>query len=130
MDLITVTREEGLKFAIRIRDHVLMTDMAANEGGTDGGLAPVEFLGASLGACLATMIQAYCNTRGYNDGDVSVSLTMELVENPNRVAGFVADVDLPRDVPEKDKEKLKKMALRLPVPATFKGEPRMDIDML
>lgn len=130
MDLITVTREKGLKFSINIRDHVLKTDMSTAEGGTDGGPAPVEYLGASLGACLATMIQAYCNTRGYTDGDVGVNLTLELVENPNRVAGLVADVELPKDVPEEDKEKLRRMALRLPVPATLKGEPRMDIDML
>ncbi len=130
MDLITVTRDEGLKFKVQIRDHVIMTDMALNEGGTDGGPAPVEFLGAAAGACLATMVQAYCDSRGYTDGDVSVSLTLELVDNPNRVAGLVLDVELPKDVPEGDKEKLKKMALRMPVPATFRGEPRIDIEML
>jgi len=130
MDLITVTREEGVKFRVQIRNHVFFTDMAVNEGGTDGGPAPVEFLGAAAGACLATMLQSYCTARGYTDGDVSVSLTMELVENPNRVDGFVMDVELPRDVPEDDREKLKKMALRMPVPATLRGEPRFDIEMM
>jgi putative redox protein len=130
MDLITVTREEGLKFQVRIRDHVFATDMAREEGGTDAGPSPVEILGGSLGACLATMVQTYCDSRGYTDGDVSVRLTVELVENPNRVAGLVADVELPNDVPEKEKEKLKKMALRFPIPATLRGEPRVDIDML
>ena len=130
MDLITVTREEGVKFKVQIRDHVLMTDMAVNEGGTDGGLAPVEFLGAAAGACLATMVQSYCDARGYTDGDVSVSLTVELVPNPNRIASFVLDVELPKDVPEEDREKLKKMATRMPVPATLQGEPRFDIEML
>jgi len=130
MDLITVTREEGLRFSIRVRDHVMTTDMSVDEGGQDGGPSPVEFLGVAAGACLATMVQAYCDARGYTDGDVGVSLTLELVENPNRVAGIVLDVDLPEDVPEGDREKLKKMALRMPVPATFRGEPRLDIEML
>jgi len=129
MDLITVTREEGLRFAIQVRDHVFSTDMAASEGGADGGPAPVELLGAAAGACLATMVQAYCDARGYSDGDVSVSLTMELVDNPNRVSGLVLDVELPRDVPEDDREKLKKMALRMPVPATLRGNPRVDMEM-
>jgi uncharacterized OsmC-like protein len=129
MDLITVTREEGLRFSIRVRDHVMTTDMSFSEGGKDGGPSPVEFMGVASGACLATMVQAYCDARGYSDGDVSVSLTLELVENPNRVGGFVLDVDLPKDVPEGDKEKLKKMALRMPVPATLRGEPRVDIEM-
>jgi putative redox protein len=130
MDLITVTREEGLRFKVQVRNHVFTTDMNVDEGGRDGGPAPVEFLGAAAGACLATMVQAYCDSRGYTDGDVSVNLTLEMVENPNRVAGLVLDVELPKDVPEGDKEKLKKMALRMPVPATLRGEPRVDIEML
>jgi len=130
MDLITVTREEGVKFKIQIRDHVLYTDMAKNEGGTDGGPAPVEFLGAAAGACLATMVQLYCTTRGYTDGDVSVSLTMQLAPNPNRIEEFVLDVELPRDVPDKDREKLKKMAQQMPVTATLRGKPQIDIELL
>jgi hypothetical protein len=43
---------------------------------------------------------------------------------------LVLDVELPEDVPEEDREKLKKMALRMPVPATLRGEPRIDIEML
>ncbi len=87
MDLITVTREEGLRFSIRIRDHLMTTDMSVKDGGKDGGPAPVEIMGASMGACLATLVQAYCDTRGYTDGDVAVSLTIEMVDNPNRVGG-------------------------------------------
>ena len=37
MDLITVTREEGLRFSIHIRDHVMSTDMSVKDGGADGG---------------------------------------------------------------------------------------------
>ena len=130
MDLITINRNGNGNFNIRIRDHVFATDMGVEEGGQDRGPSPVEILGAAAGACLATMVQAYCDARGYSNGDVSVSLTMEMVENPNRVAGLVLDVELPRDVPEGEKEKLKKMALRMPVPATLRGEPRVDIEML
>lgn len=130
MDLITVTREEGLRFAVRLRDHVMYTDLSASEGGKDGGPSPVEYLGVASGACLATMVQAYCDSRGYVDGDVSVNLTLEMVENPNRIGAFVLDVELPKDVPEEDREKLKKMGLRMPVPATLKDIPRVDIEMV
>jgi len=129
VDLITVTREEGLRFSVKLRGHVMTTDMAVAEGGQDGGPSPVEFLGIASGACLATMVQAYCDTRGYTDGDVSVSLTLELVEKPNRVSNIVLDVELPKDVPESDKEKLKKMALRMPVPATLRTGHKVDIEM-
>ncbi len=129
MDLITVTREEGLKFSVQLRGHVVTTDMSVDEGGEDGGPSPVEYLGVASGACLATMVQAYCDTRGYTDGDVSVSLTLEMVDNPNRVRAIVLDVELPKDVPEGDREKLKTMASRMPVPATLRDGPRVDIEM-
>jgi uncharacterized OsmC-like protein len=129
MDLITVTREEDLKFSIRLRDHVMTTDLSVDDGGEDGGPSPVEFLGIASGACLATMVQAYCDSRGYTDGNVSVSLTLEFVENPNRIGSIVLDVELPKDVPAGDKEKLKAMALRMPVPATLRDTPRVDIEM-
>jgi putative redox protein len=129
MDLITVTREEGLRFSVRLRDHVMTTDMSVAEGGNGNGPSPVEYLGVASGACLATMVQAYCDSRGYTDGDVSVSLTMEFAENPNRISSFILDVELPKDVPDEDREKLKKMALRMPVPATLRDGPRVDIEM-
>lgn len=129
MDLITVTRAKGLTFEVRRRDHVMTTDFSVGEGGEDGGPSPVEFLGVASGACLATMAQAHCDSRGFIDGDVSVSLTQEMVENPNRVGAIVLDVELPKDVPEGDRGKLKKMDLRMPVPATLKEGPRLDIEM-
>ena len=129
MDLITVTREEGLRFSVQLRNHVMTTDMSVSEGGNGDGPSPVEYLGVASGACLATMVQAYCDARGYSDGDVSVSLTLEFMENPNRVGAIVMDVELPKDVPEADREKLKAMALRMPVPATLRSSPRVDIEM-
>jgi putative redox protein len=129
MDLITVTREEGLRFKFRIRDHEIFTDMSVEEGGQDSGPNPVEMLGGALGACMGIMLQMHCDECGYTDGDVSVSLTLEIVDDPRRVSGLVVDVELPKDVPEGDREELKKMAFRMPVPATLRDGPRIDIEM-
>ena len=127
MDLITVTRESGLEFTINLRDHDITVDMSANEGGHDAGCNPVELLGAALGGCLAIMVQRYCITRGYDEGDVGVSLTAEMAENPKRVAGFVVDVELPADVPAEERRKLELVAQQFPVPATLRSTPRMEM---
>ena len=130
MDLITVTREEGLRFKIRIRDHEIITDMSVEEGGEDAGPNPVEMVGCALGACLGIMMQMQCDQRGFTDGDVGVSLTVEIVDDPKRVSALVVDVELPKDVPEEEIGEMKEMALRMPVPATLRSEPRIDIEML
>lgn len=127
MDLITVTRESGLEFTIRLRDHGLTTDLSVDEGGCDAGCNPVELMGAALGGCLAIMVQRYCTEHGYTDGDVGVSLTAEMAEDPTRVAGFVVDVELPADVPDEARREIEGMARQFPVPATLQSAPRMEM---
>lgn len=128
MDLITVTRESGLEFTIHLRDHDITTDLSVDEGGSDAGCNPVELMGAALGGCLAIMVQRYCTEHGYTDGDVGISLTAELATDPNRVAGFVVDVELPADVPEAGRKELEERAQQFPVPATLRTAPRVAVE--
>jgi putative redox protein len=129
MDLITVTRRSGLEFSIRLRGHELATDMSPEEGGTDAGLNPVELLGAALGGCLGIMVQRYCDEHGF-PGDVAVSLTMEMAADPKRVAGLVADVELPASVPDQAREEIRTLIGQFPVPATFEGRPGVAVEIV
>jgi putative redox protein len=128
MDLITVTRKQGLEFAIRIRGHVMTSDMSAAEGGTDAGPNPVELLACSVGSCLATMVQTYCDQHGYTDGDVGASLTFELAADPKRIAAVVVDLELPRSLPEEARAEVRRLVESYPVPATLRAVPRLDVE--
>ena len=129
MDLITVTRKEGREFNIRVRGHELGSDLSEKDGGRDQGPSPVELLAGSLGACIAMMVQGYCDRHGYTDGDVGVSLTLELADAPKRVGGIVVDVELPKDVPEDKKDVVRRIAARCPVHETLRNPPRLDIEI-
>jgi putative redox protein len=129
MDLITVDRKGAAEFTIRTRNHEITTDMSAEEGGNDAGCNPVELLGAALGGCLGIMVQKYCDARGYA-GDVSVSLTMQMADAPKRVAAFVADIELPDGVPEEERERLRSIVSRLPVPATLSSPPELAVEFV
>ena len=128
MDLITVTRKAGLEFGIRVRGHELTSDMPVANGGQDAGPSPAELLAGSLGACVGMMVQSYCQKHGY-DGDVGVSLTLELVDSPKRIGGIVVDVELPEGVPEDRRDAVRRMAERCPIHETLKDPPRVDIDI-
>jgi putative redox protein len=128
MDLITVTRNHGLEFAIRIRGHAITSDMSAAEGGRDGGPNPVELLACAVGSCLATMVQAYCDEHGYTDGDVGASLTFELAADPKRIASVVVDLELPKEMPEAARAEVGRLVESYPVPATLRTAPRLDIE--
>lgn len=128
MDLITVTRKEGLQFGIRVRGHQITSDMAESDGGHDGGFSPAELLASALGACTAMIVQTYCQTHGY-DGDVEVNLTLELADKPKRIERIVMDVEVPDGVPEEKKDVIKRVAQRCLVHETLKSSPGVDIDI-
>jgi len=129
MDLITVTRKDGLEFNIRIRGHDVTSDMSAKDGGRDRGPSPVELLAGSLGTCIAMMVQGYCQSHGY-DGDVGVSLTMELADKPKRIGHIVVDLEIPDSVPEEKKKAIMRVAQRCPIHETLKSPPDLDIEIV
>ena len=75
------------------------------------------------------MVRRYCERHGYTDGEVGVSLTLELADSPKRVGGIVVDVELPKGIPEDKKEAVRRMAERCPVHETLRNPPRLDIDV-
>ena len=111
MDLITVTRQSGLEFKVAVRGHAVTSDMSPRDGGGDGGPA-----------------QAYCRKHGW-DGDAGASLTLELADNPKRVAAIVVDLELPESVPDDKKETVRKVAERCLVHETFRHPPAVDIEV-
>lgn len=130
MDLITVTHRAGLEFGIRVRGHDVATDMSLKDGGRDVGPSPVELLAGSLGACIAMIVQRYCQNHGYGDGEVAVSLTVQLADDPKRVRSIVVDLEIPRDVPENRKEVIRRLAERCPIHATLSDPPKVDLEVL
>ena len=130
MDLISVTRESQTKFAIRVRDHEVASDMSEKDGGHDAGLSPVELMAGSLGACVAMIVQSYCDNHGYTDGQVEASLAIELADDPKRIGAIVIDLEVPKDVPENRMEAIKRLAHRCPVHQTLENPPTVDIDIV
>lgn len=130
MDLIRVTRKNGLDFAIQIRGHDVGSDMAEADGGRDQGPSPSELLVGSLGACIAMMVQRYCDRHGYRDGEVSVSLTYEVADNPKRVGAITIDLEIPKDVPENRRTAIRNLAEACPIHGTLKTPPAVDLEIL
>ncbi|NIO27704.1 MAG: hypothetical protein GTO29_04020 [Candidatus Latescibacteria bacterium] len=130
MDLISITRKSGLEFAIQVRGHQAISDMLEDDGGRDQGLSPSELLVGSLGACIAMMVQRYCDKHGYHDGEVSASLTFELADNPKRVGAITIDLEIPRDVPEDKKPIIRRIAEACPIHGTLTNPPAMDLEII
>jgi len=130
MSLISVTRNSGLEFQVQVRGHQFKSDMSEGDGGRDGGPSPSELLVGSLGACIAMMVQLYCDRHGYNDGEVSASLTYELADNPKRVGAITVDLEIPKDVPDDKMDAIRRIAEACPIHGCFIKAPVMDLEIL
>ena len=130
MDLITVTRQSNLEFSIHVRGRDVVSDMSVEDGGRGEGFSPAELLAGSLGACIAMMVQGYCDRQGYTDGDVGVDLTLELADDPKRVGAIVVDVELPGGFPEDRKDAVRRLAEKCTVHETLTHPPRVDVDFV
>ncbi len=129
MDLIAVERKDGFQFGIQVRGHEVTSDMSEKDGGRDRGPSPAELLAGSLGACIAMIVQGYCQRHGY-EGDVGVSLTLELADKPKRIGRIVADVEVPDSVPEEKREAIKRVAAKCPIHETLLNPPALDIEIV
>jgi putative redox protein len=130
MNLISITRKEDTTFAIQVRGHQVDCDLSVEDGGHEKGPSPSEMLVGSLGACIAIMVQIYCDRHNYNDGEVAVSLTYELADGPKRIGAITIDLEIPNDVPEDKYPVVKRIAESCPIHGSFVKPPEIDLEIV
>jgi len=92
---VKVTHLDQVEFAIHSRSHTILCDQPVENGGSDGGMTPPEFLLASLGSCAAFYAVQYLRTRNLDDRGVEVSVTAEKLKQPARIGNFRIQVSCP-----------------------------------
>jgi putative redox protein len=97
---IVVTHQDGLKFVAEIGDHQLVIDQPRRSGGEAAGPAPLDLLGASLGACVAFYVHQFCKVRELPYAGTRVEVTQHSAVAPSRVGRFEVHVALPPEMPE------------------------------
>jgi len=92
---VKIKQLQGVRFAVEARDHKTLCDQPHENGGTDQGMTPPEFLLASLGSCAAFYAAQYLRARNLADGGVEVSVRAEKLKQPARLGEFQIDVICP-----------------------------------
>ena len=119
-------RENGrLQHRIEIREHTLVSDEQQDHGGDDTGPSPLELLAGSLASCTAITMEMYAQRKGWNIGEVVVDVDYEPAQrgSPTR---FTMAVQLPKELPEEQRQKLMQIAAKCPVHRTLEGEVMFD----
>ena len=92
---VKIEQLENVKFAIHARHHSVICDQPADNGGSDEGMTPPEFLLASLGSCAAFYAVQYLKARNLAGGGVEVTVTAQKLKSPARLGDFRIEVECP-----------------------------------
>ena len=118
----TARRETGkLANDVEVREHRLKADEPRDQGGEDAGPSPQELLAAALASCTAVTMEMYAKRKGWDIGDISVDVDYEPAQRGSPTK-FRMVMNLPKELPEEQRERLTQIAAKCPVHRTLEGE--------
>lgn len=83
------------KFEVQARGHRVLCDQPAENGGSDAGMSPPEFLLASLATCAGYYAAEYLKARGLSVDSLSVRVSAEKAKQPARLGSFRIELIAP-----------------------------------
>jgi putative redox protein len=122
MGTVVVRNKTKLVHEISVDGHTLLTDEPEPEG-DDEGLDPHELLLAGLASCQAITLRLYCERKGWELGEVVVTVTTERVGNGlERIQSHMTATG---DLDEEQRERLEMIMGRCPISKILKSQPEI-----
>jgi len=130
MKPITVTWDGGVRFTADIRGHKITVDQPAQGGGQDSGPMPLELMPAALGTCVALYVQQFLATRGLDATGLQVQVLSAGAANPHRIGRFDVTVAVPKGIPDRYGDAVRRAAESCTVHHTLTHVPEIVVDVL
>ncbi len=127
---VKITHLDQVRFAVHSRSHSIICDQPAENGGTDTGMTPPEFLLASLGSCAAFYAVQYLRTRNLDDRGVEVTVTADKLKQPARIGNFRIQVTCPIALTEEQEQGVMRSVHHCLVHNTLLNPPEIEIKLL
>jgi uncharacterized OsmC-like protein len=122
----TVSYLDGVKFNVSIRGHNVLCDQPVENKGDDAGIAPPEFLLASLATCAGYYALEYLRTRSLPTEGLSVQVHADKLKQPARLGNFRIEVSTPPLEPRHEEGVLRAVKSCL-IHNTLLAAPAIDI---
>jgi putative redox protein len=114
------------RFEVEARGHRVICDQPADNGGSDTGMTPPEFLLASLATCAAYYAAQYLRARQLPAKDLKVRVSAEKAQQRARLAGFRIEVMAP-GLDERHQAGILRAAKACLIHNTLLGHPAIEI---
>ena len=125
---ITVEHLGSVQFEIRTRNHSIISDQPAKDGGFDEGMTPPELLLASLGSCAGYYAAEYLRKNKLATEGTRVRVTCEKVKDPlARMTNFVIEVDAPVELSAAQRKGVEEAVEHCLVHNTLLHSPKIEL---
>lgn len=124
---VRIHQIDGVKFSMQARSHTVVCDQPQENGGTDSGMTPPEFLLGSLGTCAAFYAAEYLRTRKIATGGVEVIVTAEKLKPPARLGNFQIRVKSPVSLTPEQQEGMMRSVEHCLVKNTLLNPPQIEV---
>jgi uncharacterized OsmC-like protein len=89
---VTIQYRGDVKFEASARGHRVICDQPPDNGGSDSGMTPPEYLLVSLGTCAGFYAAQYLKARSLAHDDLKVKVNAEKAKQPARLGQFRIEV--------------------------------------
>lgn len=119
----------GYKFEIEERGLKVISDQPVPYG-ENAGMMPVDFLGASLGACIAGYAANFLKRNDIPTDDMHIELTWWGENGPKRIGGYDVKVKVPHELTERQQAGLSRVIQGCTVHNTLEHPPEIKIELV
>ena len=124
-----ISRIEGLKFKTEYRGFEVITDVPIPIDHEPEGISPGALMMAALGTCAGSRLVDQMNKRGWEVGDVEVTVKMRTNKELRIATGFDLDIKLEADIAEEQREEIFEVAKLCFVANTLKDAPEISYSL-
>lgn len=115
----------SVQFEIKARQHTIVCDQPAENGGFDEGMTPPELLLASLGSCAGFYAAAYLKKFKLADSGTRVRITAAKLKDPARLGDFEIELELPIDLTAQHREGVERAVHHCLIHNTLLNPPKI-----
>jgi uncharacterized OsmC-like protein len=126
---ITVEHLGAVQFAIKAREHSIVSDQPAENGGFDEGMTPPELLLSSLGSCAGFYAAQYLKKKGLATEGTVVRVFADKAKNPARLDNFKIEVDVPAAMDEEHRKGVEEAVHHCLIHNTLQHPPTIKLEV-
>jgi putative redox protein len=101
---VTINHLGSVQFEVKARQHTIVCDQPAENGGFDEGMTPPELMLASLATCAGFYAAAYLKKHKLAESGTKVRVTADKVKPPARLDNFVIDIEIPVELTDEQRK--------------------------